>query len=175
MRDIGATPLTYRERRAASRNPPAPGELSIIDWVDVEPLMMSCRILIVEDEIFVATEIEHVIAEMGHVPVGIAQDRQTALALAPQSDVALVDLNLKDGPTGVEIGRVLADTHNVTVLFMTANPAQVGEGVAGTIGVLPKPVTDTDLRAAVAFAVARHKVEDAEPPKRLRMFNQQPR
>lgn len=131
---------------------------------------MTCRILIVEDEIFVATEIEHVITEMGYTPAGIAHDRKTAFKLAAQTDVALVDLNLKDGPTGVEIGETLANKHNVTVLFMTANPAQVGNGVAGTIGVLPKPVTDSDLRAAVAFAVARHKVEDAVPPKRLTMF-----
>lgn len=131
---------------------------------------MTCRILIVEDEIFVAAEIEHVITEMGYVPAGIAQDRETAFALAPATDVALVDINLKDGPTGVEIGRTLADAHKITVLFMTANPAQVGDGVEGTIGVLPKPVTDKDLRAAVAFAVARHKVEDAQPPNRLKLF-----
>ena len=133
---------------------------------------MTCRILIVEDEIFVAAEIEHVITEMGFIPAGIAQDRKTALAMAPNTDVALVDLNLKDGPTGVDIGRTLASHHDITVLFMTANPSQVGNGVAGTIGVLPKPVTDKDLRAAVAFAVARHRVEDAVPPKPLKMFAQ---
>ena len=132
---------------------------------------MTCKILVVEDEIFVAIEIEHVIEEMGFTPVGIAADLQSALALADDVDVALVDLNLRDGPTGASIGRILAQTHGVTVLFMTANPSQLGDGVPGTIGVLAKPVSDSDLRAAVAYAVARRQTRDARPPPRLQLFN----
>ena len=132
---------------------------------------MTCRILVVEDEIFVAIEIEHVIEEMGFAPVGIAADRRSALALADDVDVALVDLNLQDGPTGANIGRILAQTHGVTVLFMTANPSQLGDGVPGTIGVLAKPVADSDLRAALAYAVARHQMRDAMPPARLQLFS----
>jgi DNA-binding response OmpR family regulator len=131
---------------------------------------MTCRILVVEDEIFVATEIEHVIGDMGFQTAGIAPDRQTALALGTKSDVALVDLNLRDGPTGMAIGKALAEAHGVTVLFMTANPSQLGQGVPGTIGVLPKPVTDSDLRAAVAFAVSQRQAGDASPPGRLQLF-----
>ena len=92
------------------------------------------KILVVEDEIFVATEIEYVIEEMGFTAVGIAPDERSALSLASQTDVALVDLNLQDGPTGIRIGHILAQTHGVTVLFMTANPSQLGDGVPGTLG-----------------------------------------
>ncbi|KKC39777.1 hypothetical protein WH87_06500 [Devosia epidermidihirudinis] len=131
---------------------------------------MTCKILVVEDEIFVATEIEYVIEEMGFESVGIASDQKSALALASDADVALVDLNLTDGPSGMAIGRILAQTHGVTVLFMTANPSQLGEGIPGTVGVLPKPVTDSELRAAVAYAVARREAAEAVPPKRMRLF-----
>lgn len=132
---------------------------------------MTCNILIVEDEIFVAAEIEHVIAEMGHRPVGIAADQRTALGYAGDADVALVDLNLQDGPTGLSIGRILAQTHGVTVLFMTANPSQLGDGIPGTLGVLPKPVTDKELKQAVEYAVARHRDAEATPPRRMQLFN----
>lgn len=132
-----------------------------------------CRILVVEDEIFVATEIEHVIEELGFEPVGIAADQPSALALSDQVDVALIDLNLQDGPTGADIGQYLAHNHRVTVLFMTANPSQLGGGIPGTLGVLPKPVTDDELRAAVRFAVARHDAIDTEPPRRLHLFDTQ--
>lgn len=128
------------------------------------------RILVVEDEIFVATEIEHVVEEMGFTPIGIAADARTALALASQADVALVDLNLRDGPTGIGIGRILAQTHGVTVVYMTANPSQLGDGVPGTVGVLPKPATEQDLRAVVAYAVALRDAEEAAPPARLQLF-----
>ncbi|HEY8577567.1 MAG TPA: response regulator [Devosia sp.] len=132
---------------------------------------MTRKILVVEDEIFVATEIEHVIEDMGHEPVGIAPDERTALALAPSAEVALVDLNLQDGPTGIRIGHTLAQDHGITVLFMTANPSQLGEGVPGTVGVMPKPVTDHELRAIVAYAVARRDAAEATPPKRLQLFD----
>ena len=131
---------------------------------------MSCRILVVEDEIFVATEIECVISDMGHESVGVASDQQTALSLGSGTDVALVDLNLQDGPTGMAIGRALAEEHGVTVLFMTANPSQLGDGIAGTIGVLPKPVSDRELQQAVAYAVSRRDFGNALPPRRLQLF-----
>lgn len=133
---------------------------------------MCHRILVVEDEIFVATEIEHVIQELGHDPIGIAADKRSALALADRTDVALVDLNLQDGPTGMMIGEILARTHGATVLFMTANPSQLGQGIPGTLGVLPKPVSDRELKDAVSFAVARREArENAPKPRRLQLFS----
>ena len=131
---------------------------------------MMRRIIVVEDEIFVAVEIEHVIEEMGLMPIGIAPDERSALALASQADVALVDLNLQDGPTGIRIGQMLAQVHGVTVLFMTANPAQLGSGVPGAVGVLSKPVTDHDLRTVLTYAVARHEGVETAPPAGLQLF-----
>jgi DNA-binding response OmpR family regulator len=131
----------------------------------------ACRILVVEDEVFVAVEMECVIEDLGHEAVGIAADRVAAMRLAPDAEVALVDLNLRDGATGVEIGRELAARHDVTVLFMTANPTQLGDGVPGALGVISKPVADSELRAAIRFAVASHRRHiDAEPPSRLQLF-----
>lgn len=132
---------------------------------------MTCRILIVEDEIFVAAEIEQVITDLGHTPVGIAADQRAALALAGKADVALVDLNLRDGPTGISIGRILAQTHGVTVVFMTANPSQLGDGVPGTLGVLAKPAADAELKETLNFAVARRHAQAARPPQRLQLFS----
>ena len=132
---------------------------------------MSYRILVVEDEIFVATEIEYVIADLGHEPAGIAADQRTALSFAADTDIALVDLNLQDGPTGITIGRILAQTHGVTVLFMTANPSQLGDGIPGTLGVLPKPVSEHELKQALEFAVAQRTHRDCAPPRRLRLFD----
>ena len=135
---------------------------------------MSCKVLVVEDEIFVAIEIESVLQDLGHFPIGIAADSRTALELAMDAELAFVDLNLVDGPTGIDVGRTLAD-RGVTVLYMTANPSQLGAGVPGTIGVLPKPVNERELRSAVEFAVAfRKRQEGVAPPTRLSLFQPQP-
>ncbi|MBP0437432.1 response regulator [Tianweitania sediminis] len=135
---------------------------------------MTCNVLVVEDEILVAIEIEHVLEELGHAPVGIAVDSRAALDLACRAEVALVDLNLRDGATGPEIGRALAEKHGITVLFMTANPSQLGEGIPGTLGVLSKPVADDELRQAICYAAACHKKMEALPPVRLRLFETAP-
>ena len=132
---------------------------------------MTCRVLVVEDEFFVAFEIESVVREMGLVPVGIAPDSLRAQELAVEADLAFVDLNLADGPTGIDLGRGLAD-RGITVIYMTANPGMLGAGVPGAVGVLPKPVNDAELRQAVHFAVHRHQKSEqaATPPQRLRLF-----
>lgn len=132
---------------------------------------MSCKVLVVEDEIFVATEFENLLYDLGHEPVGIASDSRQALALADQAELAFVDLNLVDGPTGIEVGRSLA-ARGITVVYMTANPAQLGNGVPGTIGVIPKPADNSELRQAVEFAVSvRRKQPEVSPPRRLKLFS----
>jgi FixJ family two-component response regulator len=85
------------------------------------------------------------------------------------ADIALVDLNLIDGPTGRDVGQALAD-RGVTVLFMTATPAQLGSGVPGTVGVLQKPVDGEELKQAINFAVSMRHRREAPPPPRLRLF-----
>ena len=123
----------------------------------------------IEDEIFVAIEIESVVEELGCRPAGIASDAQAALSLADQADIALVDLNLRDGPTGPEIGRQLAQRHGLTVLYMTANPSQLGDRIPGTLGVT-KPVMDDELRQAVSFAGAIRENRKATAPARMTLF-----
>jgi CheY-like chemotaxis protein len=133
--------------------------------------MMSSKVLVVEDEIFVAIEFENLLYDLGHQPVGIAADSRKALALAEQAELAFVDINLVDGPTGIEVGKALADL-GVTVVYMTANPGQLGDGVPGTVGVIPKPVETAELRQAVEYAVAlrNKRPATAMPPPRLRLF-----
>ncbi len=131
---------------------------------------MSSKVLVVEDEIFVAIELESLLHDLGHQPVGIAADSRQALALAEQAELAFVDVNLLDGPTGVEVGKALAAS-GVTVIYMTANPAQLGDGVPGTIGVIPKPLESAEMRQAIEYGVAVRRQEAAAvPPRRLRLF-----
>ncbi len=97
------------------------------------------RVLIVEDEIFVALDIENILISSGFTVSGIAADRKTALSLADACDVALVDINLRDGPTGPAIATELAERHGVKVVFVTANPAQIGEAERVAAAIVSKP------------------------------------
>ena len=75
---------------------------------------MRKKVLIVEDEIFVALEIEQIVEDAGFGVGAIAADRAAALAHARDCDIALVDLNLRDGPTGPQIGMELASQHGAS-------------------------------------------------------------
>ena len=126
------------------------------------------RVLIVEDEILVALELEETLNDLGHTVVGIAPDRRTFEAFAAEEiDVALVDLNLRDGETGVDIGRALAN-RRAAVVFITANPAMLREGVAGTIGVLSKPASRKAVADVVEYAGRRSPM--LSPPGELLLF-----
>lgn len=118
---------------------------------------MTARILIIEDEALVALELRFVLEDLGHDVVGVAADSRQAEDIIKTSDVdlALVDIHLSDGPTGIELGRHLGQDHRVAVLFMTANPGMVRNGVAGTIGVLSKPTDERAVRTAVDYALGK--------------------
>ena len=100
---------------------------------------MTARILIIEDEALVAMELRFVLEDLGHEVVGTVADAAAARRIVRETevDLALVDIHLSDGPTGVALGRELGQELGVSVLFMTANPGMVREGVAGTIGAVP--------------------------------------
>ncbi|KQY86523.1 MULTISPECIES: response regulator [unclassified Brevundimonas] len=134
---------------------------------------MSARILVIEDEALVAMELRFVLEDLGHEVVGTAADAQTALRLVHETDVdlALVDIHLSDGPTGIELGRELGQKLGVTVLFMTANPGMVRSGVAGTIGVLSKPTDERAVQTAVDYALRRRAGRPVEyAPPELQLF-----
>ena len=133
---------------------------------------MSARILIVEDELLIALEMEAIIEEEGHRPVGIATSVSEArqIVATEKPDVALVDLNLADGPTGPDIGRELAQA-GVLVIFVTANPRMISHIVPGILGVVEKPVQGDDIVDVVSYAVAHRNGASMSPPGVLRFLS----
>jgi DNA-binding response OmpR family regulator len=130
---------------------------------------MSMRILIVEDESLVALALEDILRERGHNVIGVADDSVSAASAARRSpDIALVDLNLRDGPTGAGIGRRFAEA-GVTVVYLTANPDEVG-GRTGALGVVTKPCDDEDIARVVDYAIRRRRGDlTLAPPEPLRL------
>ncbi len=118
----------------------------------------SNRVLIVEDEIFVALEMEEIVRTAGFDVVGIAADKASALDHADQCDIALVDLNLRDGLTGTTIGTMLERDHGVRVIFVTANPGQIGNARTSALGVIPKPFSSSTVRDVLAIAAGQSDV-----------------
>jgi len=108
------------------------------------------KILIVEDEALVAMEIEAILEAVGHQVIGFADNQSDALALADerQPDIALVDIQLAQGESGLDVAQTLT-SRGVACLFASGNcPKERGRGLA--LGCLHKPFSDRTLSAAVS-------------------------
>lgn len=114
------------------------------------------RILVVEDEALIALELEYLLEDLGHVTVGVASSSAEAIALGEETrpDVALVDIHLLDGPTGVEVARRLSACEATTVVFMTANSKRIPPDFAGAVGVIAKPYSERVVITALAYVAA---------------------
>ena len=118
------------------------------------------KILIVEDEAFVAMSLKFLLEVEQHEVVGIAEDLETATAIADeaQPDLALVDLQLARGASGFDVAAELRK-RDIPTLFATGNvPKEPRPDLA--IGCIPKPYSDdalfTALRAAENIARGRN-------------------
>ena len=110
--------------------------------------------LIVEDEIFVALDLERILTDAGYQVTAIAADRDSALAAGSQAEFAFVDINLRDGPTGPDIAATLAREHGVKVVFVTANPGHIAMPCEA-LGYVRKPFSDRAILAAAALAAGQ--------------------
>src|SRR3954466_12649336 len=79
---------------------------------------MSLRILIVEDDALTAAAFAAALVDAGHHVVAITDNARAALAKAgpARADLALVDITLRDGRTGLAAARALHEDQIGTVL-----------------------------------------------------------
>lgn len=126
--------------------------------MDGETPIAPLRILVVEDEALIAMELEYLLEDLGHVTVGVAGSSAEAIALgrAMSPDVALVDIHLTDGPTGIDVARTLSTDPSTAVVFMTANSKRIPPDFAGAIGVIAKPYSERVVASAL-FYVAQYR------------------
>jgi DNA-binding NarL/FixJ family response regulator len=113
-------------------------------------------VLIVEDELFVALDLEDAMVEMGFYVCGVAatQDRAYSLAASEQHDVVLMDVCLQGGQEGIEAARCFREACRAEVVFVTghtdrATLERIHEEVPGA-PVLTKPISHARLAEVVA-------------------------
>ena len=123
---------------------------------------MNKSILIVEDEIIVAMEIESYIQQLGCHVVGIASNAKDAytLALQKKPDLILMDIYLKGDIDGIEIASKIKSEMDVFIIYLTAfsDTATFERAVAtAPSAYLSKPFNRQELFAAIKIAFAQVK------------------
>jgi CheY-like chemotaxis protein/DNA-directed RNA polymerase specialized sigma24 family protein len=81
-------------------------------------------VLIIEDEPFIAMELEGLIESLGHRVIGVASTHGEAIALMKNKKPGLIlsDIQLADGSSGLDAVNELLRSIEVPVIFITAFP-----------------------------------------------------
>jgi CheY-like chemotaxis protein/DNA-directed RNA polymerase specialized sigma24 family protein len=81
-------------------------------------------VLIIEDETFIAMDLETLVKNLGHNVIGVARTHADAIALAKTKKPGLIlaDIQLADGSSGLDAVNELLRTFEVPVVFITAYP-----------------------------------------------------
>jgi two-component system, response regulator PdtaR len=112
---------------------------------------MNATVLIVEDEALVALTIEEVLTDAGYAVCGIADTPDAALELARRHEpgLAVVDVRLAAGGDGIALAELLVAMGPISILFATANCADVRKRARAGQGCLSKPFQAGWLLAAL--------------------------
>jgi DNA-directed RNA polymerase specialized sigma24 family protein len=81
-------------------------------------------VLIIEDETFIAMDLESLVRNLGHNVIGVARTHADAVAIAKNRKPGLIlaDIQLADGSSGLDAVNELLRSFEVPVVFITAYP-----------------------------------------------------
>lgn len=125
---------------------------------------MKFKILIVEDEDWVAEDMKETLIEDGYEVTDIADSYEKALLSLRrnQPDLVLLDIRLNGPGSGVDIAREINDRWKVPFLFLSSHidPKTMEEVLEESPhSILTKPCKPADLLAAVKLALSKEKLE----------------
>ena len=104
--------------------------------------------------------------DAGHQVVGTAATASRALEIAEAStpDLALVDINLRDGSSGIEVARELLRRWNAPSLFVSGQSRAAHANKDAALGYIDKPYTPETVVASIEVAKAVLEGVTPTPP-----------
>jgi two-component system, sensor histidine kinase and response regulator len=126
--------------------------------------MASTRILITEDEVLIAREIEAALEELGYTVVGVAHDGNTALQKVAETcpDLVLMDIVMPGEWDGIETADQIRTRFQIPVIYLTAyadSETLQRAKITEPFGYILKPFQPQDLNTAIQIASVRHHAE----------------
>ncbi|WP_294642493.1 response regulator [uncultured Aureimonas sp.] len=122
---------------------------------------MPLTVMIVEDEMLLAMDLEDILTDAGYRVIGNAVDMHQAIALCEKHgqriDIAIMDVHLARGTSGVETAKVLRQRWNIPSLFVSGNIDEKMQALAlewAPVGFVGKPFSQRAVLAALASVVS---------------------
>lgn len=112
------------------------------------------EVLIVEDEMLLAMDIEAMVEDSGHHVLAEAACLEEVVALPHDIDpqLALVDIHLSTEADGIAVSHVIQERWpKALIVFLTANVAKIPEDFSGAHGVIAKPFSYAGIIGALRY------------------------
>jgi len=138
--------------------------IELVGSVGASAARRAVRILIVEDESVVATNLQEALVDMGYDVIDWVPTGEEALDLAARMDpdLILMDIHLAGKLDGIATARRIWQTQQIPIVYCTAHAdLDTLKAVQTTesYGYVVKPVQSDAIRAAIELAVARREKE----------------
>lgn len=120
------------------------------------------RILIVEDDPIIATDIKSLLRKEGFQVVGHAKNaiRAYDLLVSTNPHFIIIDIHLGTGPSGIDVAEVIHNKYNLPYIFLTSfsDPNTLSAAQEqGPYGYLVKPFQEKTLLTTIAIAWSNHQ------------------
>jgi AmiR/NasT family two-component response regulator len=122
------------------------------------------RIVIVEDEGLIASDLRRRLTASGYSVAAIAGSGTEAMRLIRQTspDLVLMDIRIKGNQDGIRVAQRVHEEFDIPVVFLTAyDDRGTLERATGTqaYGYIKKPISSASLQGSIELALARHRHE----------------
>ena len=126
--------------------------------------MLPQKVLIVEDEDWIAQDLKETLEEHGYVVTGVLDSYEKALLSLrdEQPDLVILDIRLKGIGTGVDIAKEINEKWKLPFLFLSSNidPKTMSEVLdEAPHSILSKPCKPADLIAGVQLALTKGNIK----------------
>jgi DNA-binding LytR/AlgR family response regulator len=123
------------------------------------------KILIVEDEMLIGANISLQLNELGYQVTGIIPRGEEALKHIEDHlpDIILLDINLKGDLDGIETAIEMQKTHNIPIIYLTANTDDAHFNRAKEtkpFGFISKPFKKLDLQRTIELTINQMESKD---------------
>ena len=121
-------------------------------------------ILIAEDNVMIAMMMEDDVQDAGHAVAGPVATIDEALAIAREGGLtmALVDIDLLNGDSGIELAATLRAEHDLPCIFVTGQVNEAMSHPDAALGVLAKPFSPGTIAQAVDAVLKETRPEIAQ-------------
>lgn len=117
------------------------------------------KILIVEDNVIIADDMQSMLEEIGYEIVDnvIVYEQAIEVLKTKQVDLVLIDIILASDKTGIDLGKHIRDNYDIPFIFVTSNSDRATVENAKTVkpnGYLVKPFEQQDLYTSIEIALS---------------------